>query len=73
MKPIKSHPRRKRDEIPAATAAPAVPEPAKPMSLKEHYRSLLLGVMKAPIVLLLITGKFTLSLSLFLTRSLIRQ
>ncbi|MFN7536357.1 MAG: hypothetical protein ACK5QN_01480 [Burkholderiales bacterium] len=75
MKPIKALPSRKRDKVafPAA-AVPAVPGPAKPkMSIKEHYRSLLLGLIKAPFLILFGMGKFTLVLTFHLTRILIRQ
>ena len=72
MKPIKALPSRKRDKVafPAA-AVPAVPGPAKP--IKEHYRSLLLGLIKAPFLILFGMGKFTLVLTFHLTRILIRQ
>jgi len=72
MKPIKALPSPKRDKVafPAA-AVPAVPGPAKP--IKEHYRSLLLGLIKAPFLILFGMGKFTLVLTFHLTRILIRQ
>jgi len=71
MKPIKALPSPKRDKVafPAA-AVPAVPGPSK---LKEHYRSLLLGLIKAPFLILFGMGKFTLVLTFHLTRILIRQ
>lgn len=71
MKPIKALPSPKRDKVafPAA-AAPAVPGPSK---LKEHYRSLLLGLIKAPFLILYGSAKFTTILTINLTRILIRQ
>ena len=71
MKPIKALPSPKRDKVafPAA-AAPAVPGPSK---LKEHYRSLLLGLTKAPFLILYGSAKFTTILTINLTRILIRQ
>lgn len=71
MKPIKSFPRRKRDKV--SLIVPAVPAPAKPKKLKEHYRFLLLGLIKAPFLMLYGMGKFTLVLTYNLTRILIRQ
>jgi hypothetical protein len=58
-------PRRKRDKVKAAVPVP-VPPP-KP-TLREHYRALLLDVLKAPIWVLFMTAK----LAVFLTRILIR-
>ena len=71
-KPTNALPSRRRDKVafPAA-AVPAVPGPAKP--IKEHYRSLLLGLIKAPFLILFGMGKFTLVLTFNLTRILIRQ
>ena len=72
MKPIKPLPRRKRDKV-SVIAVPAVPAPAKKKSLKEHYRFLLLGLIKAPFLIIWGMGKFTLVLTYNLTRILIRQ
>ena len=71
MKPIKALPSPKRDKVAFPAAVPAVPGPAKP--IKEHYRSLLLGLIKAPFLILFGMGKFTLVLTFNLTRILIRQ
>lgn len=72
MKPTNALPSPKRDKVafPAA-AVPAVPGPAKP--IKEHYRSLLLGLIKAPFLILYGSAKFTTILTINLTRILIRQ
>lgn len=72
MKPIKALPSPKRDKVAFPAAAfPAVPGPAKP--IKEHYRSLLLGLIKAPFLILYGSAKFTTILTINLTRILIRQ
>lgn len=70
MKPIKALPSPKRDKVAFPAAVPAVPGPSK---LKEHYRSLLLGLIKAPFLILYGSAKFTTILTINLTRILIRQ
>jgi len=71
MKTIKALPSPKRDKVAFPAAVPAVPGPAKP--IKEHYRSLLLGLIKAPFLILYGSAKFTTILTINLTRILIRQ